>query len=189
MRLATLFMSFVIAWAGSAGAASIGLFSKSDLSSCNLRLPNGSSDHFYVAMFTDGVPAGAHLLGGELRLEGLPESWSVIALPVLYSHNDGDIAGPEGGRLTYDQPQTAHRLFLYTVLVGAHSDVQDLEVHVVMHASPSFDLQCPMLYFDDGSGNPAGLCADGGTLYINSARDCAVSIQSNTWTLMKQLYR
>lgn len=167
-------------------AVSIDLYTTTTFSSCNLSLPNGSSSRFYVVVTTNGVTDS--IRGGELRLEGVPEDWLVISLPSLGSFSSGSLFGAEGAQLTFDKNYSAAHLFLYTILIAAHSERRDVVIRVGPRAAPSHGLDCPMIYLADAAVPPAR-CAEAGSLFINSSSECNVSVLQSTWSAVRRLYQ
>jgi hypothetical protein len=185
MRALWLAVLIVAGAAASPWALSIDLYATRDFTSCNLSLPNGSGSHFYVVVTTTGVTDS--IRGGELRLDGVPDDWTVISLPSLGSFSAGSLFGAEGAQLTFDRNYKAPHLFLYTVLISAHSARNDVVIRVRPRAEPSFGLSCPMAYL--AGSDPPAMCAEGGSLFINSTLDCNVGVQPSSWSAVRRLYQ
>lgn len=74
MKLSLWVAALIVLAAVPALPISIGLFSDSDCTSCNLDIPAGNVGTFYVRAF----PGGNYIEGAELRVVGLPPEWSGV---------------------------------------------------------------------------------------------------------------
>jgi len=173
-----------------AGGASIGLFSTPDCSSCNLAVSPGETGRFYVRALTEGIPPEWGFTGAGLRITGLPAGWLAVSLPNPEATlSVGDPFGPNGARMGFSSNIPGTCIDLYTVSVTATSLFTEGRLHVEGVQStwnptvicPLFVPGCLLCDFD--------VCVDGGTLFINSAIECSVSIEKTGWTQIKSLYR
>lgn len=177
----------ILLLAGAAQAASIGIFSDSNCSSCNLPLSPGATGRLYINAQVDDLQPNAPN-GAEFRIVGLPAGWTAQSTPnpaaflVL-----GDPFGA-GANISFFSGQPGACVNLFVVDVTATSGVSDVVLSVTAHQDPSNSgFQCPRLSMDWTPVFPL-ICVDGGIAFINSGQDCAVSTQRSTWTALKRLY-
>jgi len=155
--------------------------------SCDLQLSVGETASFYVLGWTD-YPYG--VVGAELRVVGVPESWVVSVTPNPLSTVTFGAPLAEGANIAF--PSAAgygHSVLLYTVVIVPTTEESELEfatTHHIQPANPNFI--CPRLYYDCGSCD-LWVCSEGRSLYVNSAQGCLVSLAESTWAGVKELYR
>jgi hypothetical protein len=174
--------SAVPAW-----AASIALFSTPDCSSCNLSVPLAGLGTFYVCAlardFEPSLPDGA-----EFRVVGVPPGWfirSVTPNPAAAAIVGNPLGA--GVNIAFATGQPGPCLNLFTIEVIATTAVSDVVLRVAPHATPSNPaFRCPALFMDWVPY--AEICVDGGEMFLNSSRDCAVGAAPTTWSKVKRLY-
>jgi hypothetical protein len=191
MRLATILALWCALGAAPAGAASIGLYSTTDCTSCNLTIPLGQPGTVYIC-FTgaSSTPAFSQfgLYGAEFGVVGLPATW---AAQVTRSPFAGAVVGDPfngGTDIGFPEAQVGDCILLFTVQVFAGS-VDEVILQVTRReppTNPNFD--CPF-----GIPGPPPVfggirCVGGGAMFINSNRQCQVSTQPTAWSQVKKLY-
>jgi hypothetical protein len=176
-------------------AASISLFSDSDCSSCNLTVPAGSTRTLYIKVLTEGLPPYVTgIVGAEFKVTGLPPGWMTTSTPNPASHvSDGDPFGPVGTRIAFPQPQPGTCILLFTVSLTATTPANDVTLQVTSRTPPSDpNAPCPNVS-PDCTPNPCPFapnpCVDGGTMFINSSKDCTIGVAPATWSAIRVLYR
>jgi hypothetical protein len=182
----------VLLQACSTSAASIGIFSTADCSSCNLSIERGATDTLYVRALTEGVTVG-DMSGAEFRIEGLPAGWSVTVIPnPLVVVTIGDPFG-DGIDLAFavDPHGTCVDLFKVVIRAWSSEIVHDGVLRVVVHRHPAYPWStCPGFFID--CGQPCDYfdlyCTGGGSLFINSSRSCTVAVRPSAWSDVKRLY-
>ena len=156
--------------------------------SCNLEVSVGETASFYVLGWTD-FPWG--IVGAELRVVGVPQSWVVSVTPNPLAHLTlGDPLG-EGANIAFPAPAGyGHAVILYTVVVTPTSQESDLEFSVT-HKSPptNANLVCPRLNYACPGPCDFFPCAEGRSLWVNSSQGCVVSVEASSWTMIKGLYQ
>lgn len=179
----------VMLWTNTVSGASIGLFSTPDCSSCNLIVPPGETSTFYVRALTEGVPPEWGFTGAGLRIEGLPDGWSAVAVPNPEATlSVGDPFGPDGARIAFPMHIPGTCIDLYTVSLTATTAVADGRLHVEGVRSIWEPTVCP-LFVPGCTPCDFDICVEGGELFINSAVECNVSIEGANWSSVKYLYR
>ncbi|MFQ5599756.1 MAG: hypothetical protein ACE5G2_04290 [Candidatus Krumholzibacteriia bacterium] len=171
-------------------AASIGLFSTADCTSCNLTVPEGGSSTLYIR-FTglSGLPWVNGLLGAEFKVTGLPDGWIAVSTRSAASYTAfGDPFGPTGASLGFPTPQTGDCINLYTVTLTSTSAAADIVLRVTKRTPPTNpDFPCPRATVECGPCFPL-ICVGGGGLLINSETECTVAVEGSTWSRIKLLY-
>jgi len=179
----------VLLAANPVAAATVGLFSTPNCTSCNLDIPpNASEGTFYVCSVGTSE---TEFCGGfyrlEFRIAGVPLGWAAAAVPSPESHYAlGDPFGT-GCSIGFNAPQTAECALLYTVTITPSAPGARATLRARAHAppmDPDFDCiravsACP--------GN-IGACVGGGALRINSDVLCSVEVEPASWTRVKALY-
>jgi hypothetical protein len=173
----------------SAHAASIGLFSSADCSSCNLVIPsNQASGTLYICTAgASSAPGSYGLVGAEFRVDGLPPGW--LAESVRAPGANISIGNPfgNGANIAFPSVQTGECILLYTVTVFPGQPGATATLRVKAHSTPSHPkYNCPMLVYADFEY--IRVCVPGGALLINSDVTCAVGVSNETWSRMKRLY-
>ena len=173
--------------AGPAAAVSLGLFSTSDCSSCNLQVPQGSPGVLYIAASDEGLPSNQFFSSAMFRVEGLPPSWSYAFVPAPYVVTSGDPFGPNGVQMGLASIQKGACIPLYTVVVLANSaDPVRLRIAQLSNS----DLPCPYVFIDCLFA-PCDIimCLGESELLINSELNCNVALQATSWTEVKSLFK
>lgn len=165
-------------------AASIGIFSTPDCTSCNLSVPVNGSGTLYVNALPEPY---SPITGAEFRIVGLPPEWFVLrSIPnPEINLRIGDPLGA-GTNVGFAAGQPGNCVNLFTIEFVATSLRNDLEI--THHTTPSRpDRSCPMIVFDCVCF-PV-VCVGGGQMFVNSNRECLVGVHPTTWAGMKQLYQ
>jgi hypothetical protein len=184
--------SLAISLLGTSGvnAASIGLFSTPDCSDCSLDQPPGGSAIVYVNLCPKpDLPVSANnpLSAAAFRITGLPSGWVALGTPnPAASLSIGDPFGT-GVDIVFRELQTGECINLYRVMLTNPSTADEVVLRVVAkelpdHPAfpcPNVSLDCPCFPF----------CVGGGQMFINSSRECTVSVESSTWSALKGLYK
>ena len=166
-------------------AASVGLFSTPDCSSCDLTMGPGETRVFYIKAMLDDLP----LTGAEFKVEGLPAAWHTSFVPTPQANFVlGDPFGSRGVNIGFPTTVNGDCVLFFTVNVTATNATTDVVLRVVGATPPSFPgFPCPLFIMECG---PCEWweCVSGGVLFINSNEDCTVAVQPHTWTEVKSLY-
>lgn len=183
--------ALLVLWAHPSWGASIGLFSTPDCSSCNLRVPPGGVATLYIRALTDGIPSWTQMGGATFRVTGLPAGWVAISTPNPETNSIGDPFG-HGIWDAFIRIPSGSCVPLYTVVLAAPPGGPPTEgvLQVTQHelADPRFP--CPAFTLDCGA--PCDIfdpfCVAGGTMLLNSSRDCRVGVEPTTWSRIKLFY-
>lgn len=167
-------------------AASIGIFSTPDCTSCKLGVGAGEQATFYVNARPEPFDP---ITGAEFRIVGLPREWVVQSLtpnPEIYIRVGNPLR--DGTNISFAKSQPGNCVNLFTIQVLATGFRSDVVLRIGPHATPtSRNHQCPVIVFDCNCF-PV-VCAGGGQLLVNSSRDCSVGVQPTTWERVRRLYR
>lgn len=164
---------------------SIGLFSDSNCSSCNLSIPIGETKTFYVSgPISPTAPLQSYEYV-EFRIEGLPAGWTYQVQPTAAV---GLVIGnPLGDGVNASISVTSNCTTFFEVEVTATTQETGQFLTVEHHESPaSPGFNCPNYTLC----TPCDIlrCVAGGTLQINSGETCHVGISQSTWGSVKALY-
>jgi hypothetical protein len=120
---------------------------------------------------------------------GLPDGWSAVS--VRNPASAAALGDPFGSRASIAFPiaQTGDCGLLYTVAVTATTEAQDITLEVVGGNPPSVPERPYPWLLDACEACTTFHQVDGGTLYINSDRQCTVGLGSKTWAHVKEFYR
>jgi len=168
-------------------AASIGLFSTPDCSSCNLSAPLLMTEVFYVNVITTGLP-NSGVVGAEFRITGLPVGWHVTVTSNPNADTmTGDLFGNGAGITFPEKGLMGNCVNLYTIAITNLTGSSEVALRVDQRLPPGPPCcECPRVVLNCPCG---AFCVGGGTLFINSNTECTVAVERNTWGGMKQLYR
>jgi hypothetical protein len=179
--------------ATSAWSASIGLFSTSDCSSCNLDVPQGETRTFYISVLTEELPPWVTAItGAEFKVIGLPDAWNAVSTPNPAANVvEGDPLGAVGARIAFPVRMEGTCITLFSVEVTVSTSLNDVTLQVT-HRTPSTNpTACPFVLPDCEPGpcpfSPPP-CVAGGEMFINSETDCTVSVENTTWSVVKRVY-
>jgi hypothetical protein len=173
----------------------IGVFADSAGTNCSLEFP---SLGFPVTVYVVGTlvgPASPGATSAILRIEGLPDGWTVdvTAAPsaVVAVGNPFD----EGITLAYSSCLTNERLTLMTIDITPNSVVEEAELSVLTHSErprgcgfEGEDCGPCARFCGCGSLFIPCYCARGITSIINGG-SCAVALSDKTWGHLKRIYR
>ena len=170
-------------------AATVGLYSTPNCTSCNLNIPTSATEgRFYVCA---SETASEEFCGGssefEFRIEGLRLGWVVaVARSPLSQYALGDPFGL-GCTIAFSEPQASECTLLYTVTITPSFPGARSTLRVRPHFFPTNpDFNC--IRAVPACQGTAGICVDGGALLINSDVTCSVAVQSTSWASVKALY-
>jgi hypothetical protein len=185
-RFASVVASLAVLIVETAFAASIGIFSNEDCSSCTLSIGPGETRTIYISAFD----APGDVLSAYLSVADLPMGWAATAVPSPSANVAiGDPFGPNGSVLSFPKLQGRSCVLLYTVSIQASADVMPFMLRVGPSTVPSFPmLGCPALYVcDSGCDFVPPTCVAGGALLVNTS--CAVSVVTASWSVVRTLYK
>ena len=185
---ATMFIAALLA-ANIVTAATVGLYSTPNCTSCNLNIPSSATEgRFYIC--ASGA-ASEEFCGGssefEFRIEGLRLGWVVaVVRSPLSQYALGDPFGL-GCNIAFGEPQTSECTLLYTVMITPSFPGARSTLRARPHFSPTNpDFNC-IRAVPACQGN-AGICLGGGALLINSDTTCSVGVEPSSWASVKALY-
>jgi len=188
MKWLTLLLASFGLQATSAFAASIGVFTDPNCSSCNLSIPDGSTRRIFISAQPSELepdrPDGA-----EFRVVGLPSGWTTLSTPnpaAFLAIGDPFSAGTN---IAFLDGQPGSCVNLFVVDITASTNAQNVTLQVTAHQSPSNpNFACPLLSMDWSPVYPL-VCVEGGAMYANSQEDCVVAAYPSTWSKAKGLFR
>jgi len=171
---------------------SVGLYFDERGQVCSGTIRPDHPDTVFVVAKMAGMSA-CGLAGAEFRFRGIPDSWMTypVATPDILAIGDPLADGVTMG-FECKRPETG-AIVLYTVLVLAAEEVDNLEFRIEHRnppADPDFD--CPLLVLCDYPAFTM-LCVDGFTCNVNATepRLCATptGVEAKTWSGIKTLFR
>lgn len=180
---------FVLLAVQGAPAATVGLFSRPNCSSCNLNIPATATEGvFYVCAFGT---SSTEFCGGsyefEFRIEGLRIGWSAIPEPSTAAQYALGDPFDRGCRIAFSTPQTSACTLLYTVRVAPSAPGARATLRTSSHLAPSNpELNC--IRAAPACNRNDSVCVGGGALLINSEAACSVAVESASWARIKTLY-
>jgi len=183
---ALVVVAVVVLASSGARAASIGIFSTPDCSSCNLVIPPGESRTLYIKVRSGSL----RWSGAEFRVVGLPGGWAASSTPnpaalVVMGDPFGNRANVAG----FQEAQSGNCTLLYTVEITATSSENDVVLRVAAGDPPSNpEYDSPLLVPAADIPCFCNYRVAGGALFINSGTECTVSVVPSTWSQVKQLY-
>lgn len=183
-----LFVAVLLA-ANVAEAATIGLYSTPNCTSCNLNIPPSATEgRFYVC--ASGA-SSEEFCGGssefEFRIEGLRLGWVVAVMPSSNAqYSLGDPFGL-GCNIAFSGPQMQECTLLYTVTITPSAPGARSTLRARPHISPA-DPEFNCIRAVPACTGVAGICLGGGALLINSDTTCSVAVQPTSWASVKALY-
>ncbi len=170
-------------------AATVGLFSTPNCTSCNLNIPaNASVGNFYICAFG---ASSAEFCGGsyefEFRVTGLRLGWVATVVPAGTAQYALGDPFDRGCNIAFSVPQAEECTLLYTVTIAPSSPGARATLRAAAHLSPSNpDFTC--IRAAPACDRNSGVCVGGGALLINSDTTCSVAVEPTSWTQVKALY-
>lgn len=181
----------VALWAPRAAAMSIGVFADSLGTECSLTIQfPGDPVTLYVVASLEGLEDDG-VVNGSFRVTGIPENWTreVIATPDGYLF--GDVFGP-GAYVVYSNCIVNTPLVIMKLRVTPTASIQQgVAVSIAANSEDTgacFLSSCgPCAKFCGCDGVPACYCATVIGSRINAP--CSVAVRSDTWSILKSLFR
>jgi hypothetical protein len=191
MKTTRLAMALLLALAPTAWGAAVGVYSTPDGSSCNLTLPIYTPGVVYTC-FTGTSTAPVFREVGMAAVEfrvPLPPGWIAVSQPSPAAHDsDGDPFG-EGAFISFLEGQTGDCILLYTTTIFATTDPTDVVLQVTGPKAPHHpEHECAYAWPMDPPLFGGHGCVGGGSLFINSQRECNVATDPMTWSRVKRLF-
>lgn len=189
--LASIMICLVAAPAAALFDASLGVYFDAQGTQCQGTIRPGTPATIYV-LAKVGPEAGG-ITGAEFRFDGLPSSWTVYPVPNAIAFSLGDpFAG--GVNIAFSQCwATGSVVRLYTVLVLAASEEDDVEFALVQRERPSNpNFPCPLVTACDApmftmhcvASYPCRVNAT-----IPGPCDEILAVEDASWSAVRQLYR
>lgn len=175
--------------AGSASAASIGLFFDPAGGTCSTSIAPFTPFTMYILAILGGPSAGG-ITGAEFRVDGLPPGW--FATPTASNPPwNAQVANPFTGGCNIASascvPGAGGVVQLYMVSGFATSAVSNQYMSVQRHTTPSNpNFQCPLLVLCDIPVYTK-VCVNGGVAIINGG-NCTVGVEQTSWSTVKALF-
>jgi len=185
-----VFVAVASLWAKGAPAMSIGVFADSLGTDCSLSIPfPGEPVTLFVVASLQGFEDDG-VVNESFRISGVPANWTrdVIVAPGAYLV--GDVFGA-GGCLLYANCIVNTPLVLMKLRISPTSSVQQgttVSVTAISEEAECFLWSCGPCARFGGCSQPAHCyCASEIASRINGA--CSVAVTSDTWSVMKVLFR
>lgn len=187
VRCAALFAAALAVFGmEAADAASIGIFSSDDCTSCTLTIGAEETSTLYIAAVGS---QGGGVVGATFAITGLPIGWVATATPAPSANVAiGDPFG-SGAVIGFPAQQHGTCILLYTVSLHSPAGQPGVSALTVGSATmPGFPQDCPTLRIcrPECDFVPPD-CVSGGALLINSP--CNVGVARTTWSAIRGVFR
>jgi hypothetical protein len=174
--------------AGTASAASIGLFFDTVGGTCSASVPPFAPFNMYILALQGGPSAGG-ITGVEFRVDGMPGGW--FATPTKNAAFGTELGNPLTGGVNLAsatcQSGPGGVLLLYSISGFATSAVSNQYLSVQRHTNPSNpNYLCPLMVLCDIPVYTK-VCVNGGVAIINGGQ-CTVGVEPASWSAVKALY-
>ena len=130
-------------------------------------------------------------VGAQFRVTGLPAGWVTISTPNPETLSLGDPFG-SGAIDAFNRLPDGSCVTLYTVVLVAPPGTLPGEIVLQVAPREPVDPRFPCPAFGLDCGAPCDIfdpfCVAGGTMLLNSSRDCQVEVEPTTWSSVKRLY-
>ena len=198
MRLITV-ASVVIALAAESTSAGIGIFADPSGSQCNVTVLPFTPVPVYVLYLGQGGPQAN---GAQYRITGMPGRYNLdyavnlIIAPgsILNLGHAFDGAGHAVAFATAQPFDGNGNLLLATYQIIIFNPATVPVAGTILRVerwnqplNPAFP--CPLITFAGGPDGYMQYCQNGGEMRVNGGPTCTVSVDEQTWTAIRKLYR
>ncbi len=168
----------------------LGVYFDPQGNTCQGQIPAGTVGKVYIVAHTGGNTEGG-IAGAEFRFSGVPNGWEVYSVPnpAIVAVGDPFADGVVAGFVC--QPPVQGAVLLYTVIVFAHEDINDVQF-TILPRDPPLSYACSMMLACDYPVFTK-YCVESTSCFVNATGtticDSPVAVSNKTWSEVKDLYR